>query len=361
MPRPMSVAAPVAVILLSLAVAGCQKKDETPAPPRTALVVEADPQAYPLVANGSGTIDARNTASVGFLVGGRMSSRAVGVGDVVKVDDLIANLDTTDLQNQLDAAKAAVAAAQATLDQAVPKEAAMKKLLAEGVTTQDTYNQALQALQSAQANLASAQANQRLAESQLGYATLKAPVAGAVTQTGADPGQVVSAGQMIVDIAQTADLDAVFSVAARVATAAKIGIPVDVSLQQDPTIKTVGAVRQISPSADATTGTYTIRVGLTNPPAQFRLGVLVNGRAEVAGGVYVKVPATALLTTGDTPAVWVVGSDETVSKKPVKVSSYESDAVLIESGVEKGDLVVIAGVNSLVDGQKVTPQKVASQ
>ena len=82
---------------------------------------------------------------------------------------------------------------------------------------------------------------------------------------------------------------------------------------------------------------------------------------RLPGGVYVKVPATALLTTGDTPAVWVVGSDETVSKKPVKVSSYESDAVLIESGVEKGDLVVIAGVNSLVDGQKVTPQKVASQ
>jgi RND family efflux transporter MFP subunit len=323
--------------------------------------VEADPRAYPIVIDGSGTIDAQNTSSVGFLVGGRMSSRAVGVGDAVKVGDLIANLDTTDLQNQLDAAKAAVAAAQATVDQAVPKEAAMKKLLADGVTTQDTYNQALQALQSAQANLSSAQANQRLAESQLGYATLKAPVAGAITQTGADPGQVVSAGQMIVEIAQTADLDAVFSVAARVANAAKVGAPVDVSLQDTPSIKTVGAVRQISPSADATTGTYTVRVGLTNPPAEFRLGALVNGHAEVPGDVLIGVPATALLTTGDTPQVWVVGADGTVHKKSVKVSSYRSDIVLIESGLDKGDLVVIAGVNSLADGEKVTAEKVASQ
>ncbi len=361
MPTPMRTVAPAVMVLLSLAVAGCQKKEETPAPPRTALVVVADPQDYPLVADGSGTIDARNTTSVGFLVGGRMASRSVGVGDVVKLDDLIASLDTADLQDQLDAAKAAVAAAQASLDQAAPKEAAMKKLLEEGVTTRDSYNQALQALQTAQANLTSAQANERLAQSQLGYATLKAPVAGAITQTGADPGQVISAGQMIVDIAQTADLDAVFSVSARVATAAKVGIPVDVTLQQDPSVKAVGAVRQISPGADPTTGTYTVRVGLTNPPAQFRLGALVNGHVEVAGGVLTKLPATALLTTGTSPEVWIVSADKTVHAKPVKVSRYDSDAVFIESGLDKGDLVVIAGVNSLLDGQKVTPETVASR
>jgi RND family efflux transporter MFP subunit len=358
--RPTAFSA-AAVAAFLLAVAGCQKQDETPAPPRTALVVEADPQNYPLVAAGSGTIDARNTTSVGFLVGGRMASRAVGVGDVLKIGDLIANLDTTDLQNQLDAAKAAVSAAQASVDQAAPKEAAMKKLLEQAVITQDAYNQALQALQSAQANLATAQANERLAESQLGYAALKAPVAGSVTQTGADPGQVVAAGQTIVDIAQTANLDAVFSVAARVAGAAKIGIPVEVSLQQDPSVKTVGVVRQISPSADATTGTYTIRVGLTDPPAAFRLGALVNGRAQGQDEVLTKLPATALLTSGDSPAVWVVGADGTVHTKPVKVARYDSDAIFIESGLDKGDLVVIAGVNSLVDGQKVTPEKVAAR
>ena len=361
MQRPTSTVTPAVVAVLLLMVAGCQKQDDAPAPPRAALVVEADPQNYPLVAAGSGTIGARNTASVGFLVGGRMASRAVGVGEVVKIGDLIANLDTTDLQNQLDAAKAAVSAAQASVDQAAPKEAAMKKLLEQAVVTQDAYNQALQALQSAQANLASAQANERLAESQLGYAALKAPVAGSVTQTGADPGQVVSAGQMIVDIAQTANLDAVFSVSARVAGAAKIGIPVEVSLQQDPSVTTVGVVRQISPSADPTTGTYTIRVGLTNPPAAFRLGALVNGRAQGQDEVLTKLPATALLTSGDSPQVWVVGADGTVHTRPVEVSRYDSDAIFIQSGLDKGDLVVIAGVNSLVDGQKVTPEKVGAR
>jgi RND family efflux transporter MFP subunit len=360
MSRFLKAGTPLAIFLLPFVLVGCQPEEPVAAPPRAARVIEADPREVPFVAEGSGTIEARTTANVGFLVDGRMLSRDVDVGAVVKVGDLIAKLDPTDMQNQLDSANAAVAAAQASVDQATPQEAAKKKLLADGYTTRAEYDEALKALQSAQADLSSAQANQRLAENQLKYTTLLAPVPGVVTQTGADAGQVLSAGQMVVAIAENSRLDAVFSVPARVAAGAKPGVPVEVTLQEDPSIKTAGALREIAPSPDPITGTYTVRVSLTDPPARMRLGALVNGRAEAPGAVLVRLPPTALLQTGDTPEVWIVGSDGVISRKPVTVARYDSDAVYISDGLEKGDMVVVAGVNSLANGQKVTTEKVAA-
>lgn len=351
----------LAVALISLGAAACQPEASDPPPPRTARVVEVDPQEVPITVDGSGQVAARYTSNVGFLVDGRLQSRALDVGSVVKDGDLVARLDPVDMQNKLDAANAAVTAAQASVNQAAPQEAAKKKLLKDGFTTQADYDQALKALQSAQADLQNAQANQRLATDQLKYTTLNAPVAGVVTQTGADAGQVVSAGQMVVQIAQTDQLDGVFSVSARVAGGARIGTPVLVTLQDDPTVKVNATVREVAPNADPVTGTYTVRVALPDPPAAMRLGALIHGHAEVPGDILIKLPPTAILQTGDKPAVWVVQADGTVKRVPVIVVRYDTNSVLISDGLQKGDLVVAAGVNSLADGQKVTVEKVAVQ
>jgi RND family efflux transporter MFP subunit len=349
-----------AAVLLAILLAACKPEETPPPPPRTARVVEAVPAPLQLAAEGSGTIASRTNTSVGFLVGGRLDTRDVDVGDTVTVGETVAAIDPADLQNQLASAKSAVDAANASVMQTSAEEAAKRQLLDQGFTTQSEYNQALKALQTAQADLANAQANVRLAEDQLRYATLTSPVAGAVTQTGADPGQVVQAGQMIITVADTAALDAVFSVPAQIANLAKVGAEVTIWLQTDPNVKIVGKVRQVSPSADPTTGTYTIKVALDNPPAEMRLGSLVRGRAEQLGADVISIPTTALVQTGDKPQVWIVSADGSVHLKPVTVARYDTGAVLISDGIEKGDLVVIAGVNSLAEGQVVKVEKVAS-
>ena len=349
---------PVAVVLGALAVSACKETEAPPPPPRTARVVEAQPAPLMLAAEGSGTIASQTTTTVGFLVSGRLTTRSVDVGSIVTAGEVIAAIDPTDLQNQLDAARSQVDAATAAVAQTSSEEAAKRQLLADGFTTQSEYNQALKALQTAQADLASAQANLRLATDQLGYATLSSPVAGAVIDTGADPGQVVQAGQMIVQIADTKLLDAVFSVPAQIANLAKVGGKVTVWLQQDPSVKVVGAVRQISPTADPTTGTYTIKVGLTDPPAAMRIGALVRGRAEQIGSDVISIPSTALVQTGSEPQVWIVGEDGAVHLTPVTVARYDTGSVLISDGIKDGDLVVVSGVNSLAEGQVVKVEKV---
>lgn len=349
-----------AAVLLALLLAACKPEETPPPPPRTARVIEAVPAPLLLAAEGSGTISSRTNTSVGFLVGGRLDTRDVDVGDTVTVGETVAAIDPTDLQNQLASAKSSVDAANASVTQTSAEEAAKRKLLEQGFTTQSEYNDALRALQTAQADLANAQANVRLAEDQLRYATLTSPVAGAVTQTGADPGQVIQAGQMIITVADTAALDAVFSVPAQIANLAKVGGQVTIWLQQDPNVKVIGKVRQVSPSADPTTGTYTIKVALDNPPAEMRLGSLVRGRAEQLGDDVISIPTTALVQTGDKPQVWIVSADGSVHLKPVTVARYDTGAVLVSDGIEKGDLVVIAGVNSLAEGQVVKVEKVAA-
>ena len=294
--------APAAAVIAALLLSACKPEETPPPPPRTARVIEAVPAPLLLAAEGSGTIASRTNTSVGFLVSGRLDTRDVDVGDTVTAGQTIAAIDPTDLKNQLDSAKTAVDAANASVAQTSAEEAAKRQLLKQGFTTQSEYNEALKALQTAQADLANAQANVRLAEDQLRYATLKSPVAGAVTVTGADPGQVIQAGQMIVTIADTAALDAVFSVPAQLANVARIGGVVTVWLQQDPNVKVTGKVRQIAPDADATTGTYTIKVALDNPPPEMRLGALVRGRAEQTGDEVISIPPTALVQTGDAAA-----------------------------------------------------------
>jgi RND family efflux transporter MFP subunit len=353
--------ASAAVVITAVLLSGCKPEEQPSPPPRAARVIEAQPAPLMLSAEGSGTIESRTTTTVGFLVAGRMSARNVDVGSNVTDDEVLATIDPTDFQNQLDAAKSQVDAAQAAITQTSAEEAAKRQLLKEGFTTQSEYNDALRALQTAQANLASAQANLRLAQDQLRYTTLKSPVAGAVTRTGADPGQVVQAGQMIVEIADTSALDAVFSVPAQIANLAKIGGKVSIWLQQNADIKVTGSVRQISPNADPTTGTYTVKVALENPPADMRLGSLVRGRAEQLGSDVVSIPPTALVQTGDEPQVWIVSADGKVHLTPVTVARYDTDAVLISKGIAEGDLVVIAGVNSLAEGEVVTIDKVTTQ
>lgn len=334
-----------------------------PLPPRPARVVEISPHDVAFSTRASGQIQARYVSNVGFLVSGRLISRNVDVGADIKAGALLARIDDVDYQNKLAAARSQVSAAQADVDQTMPQEARFRKLIADGYATQANYDQSLRALEKAKASLVAAQANVRLAEDKLRYTTLLAPTDGTVTQTGADIGQVVPAGQMIAQISRFDEREAVFSVAARMASRGATGMKVKVWLQDNPSDVVEGTIREISPSADPVTGTYTVKVALPDAPASMRLGAVVVGHAEAQGGTpLVSVPPMAVLQTGASPQVWVgCAEDGTVHKRPVSVLRYEADQVYISGGLAKGDLVVVAGVNTLDEGQKVVPQKVSGQ
>jgi RND family efflux transporter MFP subunit len=342
-------------VAIALLVSGCLKNAAKPSPePRMVRAIIVTPDTLQIANDTVGDIEPRRTANLGFQVGGRLIERLVDTGATVLKGQVLARLDSADQKNRVLSAEAQVRAAQASVDQAIPLEARYRQLLTSGHTTPQRYEETKRRLQHAHDELADAQAQLAYARDQLKYTELVATADGVVLSAGADPGQVVNAGQMVIQVADPNEREAVFAVADTVIGYANVGMKVKVSLKGDPTVSTLGAIREVAPSADPVTRTYAVRVTLPNVPDAMRLGVIVLGRPDVEAGEVIRIPSGALLQTADAPAVWVVeGPDFQVHRRTVKVLRYDTDAVLVDEGLRKGDILVTAGINSLADGQKV--------
>lgn len=345
----------LSIIPLHLWSATAARADSEPEvrPVRTVI---ADPKPIEDDRQAVGDIRPRQESDLGFRVSGKVVSRAVDVGVSVKSGDTLARLDEQDLQNKLRSAEAEVSSAEAYLVEATANEDRQNQLLAKGVTTRTNYDAALRNKRSAEAKLESTKAALDLATDQLKYAELKADFDGIVTAVGAEPGQVVNVGQMVVRLAKPDGVDAVFNIAESAFrdknTEARPEIAV--SLLSNPSISTVGTVREVSPVADATTRTYQVKVTLATPPPAMRFGSSVLGRLNEKTAAVVVLPGTALYDKDGKPAVWVVDPQSSeVGLKPVNVARFEAERVIVSEGLAAGDIVVTAGVNRLRPGQKV--------
>ena len=229
-------------------------------------------------------------------------------------------------------------------------------MLAKGFTTRANHDATLKNLRSAEAKLKSATIAFAMAKDQLGYTELHAEFDGIVTATGAEAGQSVNVGQMVVRVADPQSRDAVFSIAEAAfanAPGGKRPPQVTVSLLSNPAITAIGTIREIAPMADAATRTFQVKVSLENAPDEMRFGASVAGRAEMGGTPVVVLPGDALFDKDGKPAVWVVTASSAVELKPVTVARYETDRVVVSEGLAKGDRVVTAGVNRLREHEKV--------
>ena len=352
--RPSYVMGVVGSLVLIAALAAC-KKQEAAAPQeiRPVRTVTVEPKEAGETLSLTGEIQPRYQADLGFRVNGKILDRPVDVGTQVKTGDLLARLDPQQFRQDLEVAKAEVAKADAEVTRARAQEYRQRELLKNGHTTQVAYDQALKTFKSAQAEADAARAKQVQASENLGYTDLKADADGVISAIGAEPGQVVSAGQMVVRLAQPGEREAVFNVAEATFKNPPKDPAVEVALVSNPDIKTTGKVRYVSPQADPTTRTFTVRVSLPDAPPQMRLGANVVGSVTVDEGRVVTIPSSALFQKDGQPAVWLVTKDGTVELKPVTVARYQGDSVVLGSGLAQGDVVVTGGVQKLLPGQKV--------
>jgi len=230
-----------------------------------------------------------------------------------------------------------------------------RQLTTDGWTPKATYDTALQSRQAAEARVKAAKASLDLTRDQLNYTTLRADFDGVITAVGAEAGQNVNAGQMVIKLARPDDKDGVFNIAETALTdISSSHAKVIVWPLSNPDLTVEGAVREISPVADPVTRTYTVKVTLNNPPPQLRFGMSVGGRLNGKAALAVALPLSALFEKNGSPAVWVLAQQSSsLSLRPVTVARYEANTVIVASGLTKGDIVVTAGVNKLTVGQKV--------
>jgi RND family efflux transporter MFP subunit len=339
------------VALLCLGACG----ESAPPPPEVrpvrTVTVERRVSGEPFALTGQ--VRAQDEVNLAFRIDGKLTERPVNVGDRLTPGQLVGRLDSQNEQNALRSAQADLAAAQASLTQAKGTEGRQRELLDKGYTTRAKYEEVQQQLQTAQSQVESAQARLRTAEDRLSYTELYADAPGSVTQKGAEPGEVVRAGQMIVQVARQGGRDAVFDVPAQVI---RLGRPagVDIWLADDPTVRAQGRVREVSPQADPTTRTHSVKVGIIDPPQAMTLGSSVVGQVTLNSAPVIQIPSSALTQADGKPAVWVVDkTNQTVALRPIEVARYDRNSVIVGQGLQEGDVVVTAGAQALRPGQKV--------
>ena len=335
--------------------AACSAEEEAAAPEiRPVRVVSVQELSGGETISLTGTVQAENEVNLAFRIGGRLVERLVSVGDRVAPGQVVARLDPEDDENALRAARAELAAAQGQLVEAENNYERQSTLLEDGWTTRVRYDEARQTLETIQSRVDAAQAQLNIARNRLSWAELHADTAGTVTARGAEAGEVVQAGQMIFQVAREDGRDAVFDVPAQIMDAAPPEPEIEVFLPTNSSVRAFGRVREVSPQADPVTGTFAVKGGLIDPPAEMRLGSSVTGQMEVGGVPGIEVPASALTRAERHPAVWVVDpATETVDLRNVELVRHDPTRVIVAQGLTTGEIVVTAGVQALRPGQQV--------
>lgn len=301
----------------------------------------------------TGIIGARVQSNLGFRVAGKIVERLVNVGEQVKAGQSLMRIDETDLRLALTAKRNAVAAARAALVQASADEKRYAALVKNGLAaTPQRYEQAKAALDTATAQLAAAEAEARVTENEATYSVLLADADGTVIETLGEPGQVISAGQPVVRLAQAGPREAVIALPETIRPA--IGSVAEASVYGSDDRRYSAHLRQLSDSADPQTRTYEARYVLDGDAAGAPLGATVTIRVSNSGGQsHAVVPVGAVLDDGIRTGVWVFdGQSSTVRFRQVRIEQI-GEEVAVVSSLKAGEPVVALGAHLLQDGASV--------
>ncbi|MCJ2093180.1 efflux RND transporter periplasmic adaptor subunit [Methylobacterium sp. J-072] len=341
--------------LSALALAACSPA-ETAVPPEPPLVqtIEVGPGTG-AVARYTGVIRARTESNLGFRVGGKIFERLVDPGDHVRFGQPLMRLDRTDFTLALNAARASVEAARAQMIKAKADEERSRKLVGDGWTSKQTYDQNKAAADAAIAQFANAEAQASQVSNQAGYSELQADADGVVMEVPTEPGQVVAAGQTVVKLARDGAREAEVFLPEASRRLAKGAASATLYAEGETTYP--ARLRELSATADPATRTYRARYILSGGGEDAPLGATVTLRlkpTDAGRAASVDVPLGALFDIGHGSEVWKFDTEtKTVAAQPVAVARLSEEGAEVVSGLNPGDRIVSLGAHLLKAGQTV--------
>ena len=340
------------VLLLS---ACAPKEVAAPESPRPVRTVVAGATASSTTAAYSGEVRARYENSLSFRTSGKVLTRLVDVGSHVKAGQPLMRLDTVQETLQIASSDADVEASRSRITKLQLDISRAETLLSRKFASQAELDALKQALDEAQAGLKMSLARQQININQRGFSELRAERAGIVTAISAEAGQVVGAGQPVLTVAADGEREVVVSVPESRVDELRQAKDMQVSIWALPGKHYKAVLRELAPDTDTVTRTYSARVRITNTDEALRLGMTaVVNLVDTDTSKAIRLPLTAIYNkTGDV-LVWVLNPKTTqVNARKVVLGDAQNDTVWVKEGLSGGETVVTAGVNLLVEGQKV--------
>src|SRR5437762_2860386 len=254
----------------------------------------------------TGIVEARVQSDLGFRVGGKILERSVNMGQRVQKGQILMRLDPIDLKLSSTAHQANVEAARAKYIQANADEARYAALVKSGAVSRQEYDQARGARDSAKGQLEAAEAQARVSNNSSEYAVLLADADGVIVRTLSEPGQVVAAGQTVIQLAHDGPREALINLAEGVRP--DLGATASARLYgQDQMYQ--ARLRQLSDAADPASRTLEARYVLEGEAASAPLGSTVTITLltkQTSASQSVLVPVGAVYDRGSGPGVWIV-------------------------------------------------------
>jgi RND family efflux transporter MFP subunit len=294
-------------------------------------------------------------SDLGFRVSGKLLERLVDTGQSVKRGQPLMRIDPVDMRLAAHAQEEAVVAARARAQQAAEDEVRYRNLLGTGAISASSYDQNKAAADAAKAQLSAAEAQAEVARNATSYTELVADADGVVIEALAEPGQVVSAGQVVVRLAHDGQREAIIHLPETLRPA--VGSSGQATLYGREGVTVQATLRQLSDAADRLTRTFEARYVLTGELSDAPLGTTVTiqlpAQSDSSQGVF-QVPIAALLDAGSGPGVWVIeGEPAQVTWRPVTVQSLGDDVARIAGDLNIDNRVIAIGAHLLHEGQPV--------
>ncbi len=329
------------------------------APVQAATATE---EAVPRYLTGLGTVTAANTVTVRSRVDGQLLALHFQEGQQVKAGDLLAEVDPSQFKVALAQAQGQLAKDKATLANARRDLARYQQLVKTNLVSRQELDAQQALVDESAGTLKADEASVASAQLQLDWSRITAPIDGRVGLKQVDIGNQISSGDTsgIVVLTQTHPIDLVFTLPesdiATIMQAQKTGKALSVEAwdRTNKTLLTRGSLLSLDNQIDATTGTIKLKARFDNQDDTLFPNQFVNARMLVdTQQNAVVIPAAALQMGNEGNFVWVLNSDDKVSKHLVTPGIQDSQRVVISAGIAAGDRVVTDGIDRLTEGAKV--------
>lgn len=287
-----------------------------------------------------GTVEPIRTVGVNAQLAGALRTVVAEEGTYVDEGAVLATVDDREIVAQLGSAQASYELAKATLDRS-------ERLRDRQVMTMAEYERDRAAYAAAAAQL-------EQLRTRAGYATIRASITGIVTEKLVEAGDIVGNQTRLYTIADISTMVVRVQVSELDVVLISQGDPVAVQLDAFPGRTLSGRVRRVFPSADPASRLVPVEVAITGPDARLaRPGFLARMTFALGARENVMlVPASAIVSDGGSPAVFVIRNDR-AERRPVTTGVTSEGQVEIVNGVQTGEAVVVAGNNDLRDGATV--------
>jgi len=364
----------LAVMLLGSGLTGCgSAREPAPAAQETVnnvAVIVAHKSVVPEWIEAVGTVRANRTSQLASQMMGTILDVRAQEGQRVQSGQVLATIDAAQPRAAVEQAVAAVSAAQkevsaadANLALATSTLKRYQQLYDRKSVSPQEFDEIKTRQQSAEARRDQARAGQTRAEAELaqartslGYAQIRAPFSGLITERKADPGTLAAPGQIIFTLEDTRSYRLEAAVNENDIENIHVGEAARVTLDALGNTELAGTVSQIVPAADADSRSFLVKISLPED-ARFRSGMF--GRARFAHGTHtqVMIPRSAVVVRGQLQGVYVIDAGQTASLRYITLGNPAGQQVEVLSGLQEGEKLVAEPGERELGGMKIVARQ----